>query len=267
MASASVYPRVVRRAEGPALPAGALVAVLAASLAPGGCLSGSLATSTGPNGPHGWCTAKKQQAHVGETVKYSFILVQPFGKRPIAPYGYADYCVATIGQERVECEPDPGGRFRFEHQLVGVNAGDKVKVSATAYRQYSQRDFMKIGETWVRGDSPYDEPDEKFTSDSLTLQIYQVRVEIPVCQEQVPLNFDAGRLELIKSDGTVSSVYLDHPGRGGYSVSGPDDSGCYTVVYLPDGTQLNPAGQTQARFTVDDRAGHPHTAGVMIPTP
>lgn len=126
---------------------------------------------------------------------------------------------------------------------------------------------MKVGDTWLRGDSPYDELDEKFVSDSLTLRIYQARVEVWVCQGEMPLDFERGKLELLKSDGVVSSVYLDRPGRPGFKVSGPDDAGCYQVVYLPDGTQLNPAGRTEARLSVYDRADHPHTATVMIPTP
>ena len=244
--------------------------MVAASLGLGGCLSGSLATNTGPTGPHGWCTAKDQQAHVGEKVGYSFILKHPFHKRPIAPYGYADYCVATIGRERVECEVDPGGRFRFQHRLTAVSPGEQVKVQATAYRQYGQRDFMKVGDTWLRGDSPYDELDEKFVSDSLTLQIYQARVEVWICQGEMPLDFERGKLELVKSDGGDAGDAGpddDRPGRPGFKVSGPDDAGCYQVVYLPDGTQLNPAGRTEARLSVYDRADHPHTATVMILTP
>lgn len=109
MGGPSGYRHVVGRVDHPAVPSWTWPVLVAASLGLGGCLSGSLATNTGPTGPHGWCTAKEQQAHVGETVGYSFILKHPFHKRPIAPYGYADYCVATIGRERVECEVDPGG--------------------------------------------------------------------------------------------------------------------------------------------------------------
>ncbi|HUU83986.1 MAG TPA: hypothetical protein VM243_10835 [Phycisphaerae bacterium] len=237
------------------------------SLATGGCLSGSLATNTGPNGPHRWSTANRQQAHVGETVGYSFILIKPFGKRPVAPYGYVDYCVATIGNERVECEPDLDGHFCFEHRLDRVQPGDELKVRAVAYRQYGQRDFMKIGDKWLRGDSPSDQRDSGFVSDSLTLRIYQARIELGICESEAPLDFETGKLELVKADGTVSPVYQDRDGRPGFDVTGPDDSGCYTVVYLPDGTQVNPAGRTEARLTVHDRAGHPHTATVLIPTP
>ncbi|NOX59156.1 MAG: hypothetical protein GXP29_09910, partial [Planctomycetes bacterium] len=37
-----------------------------------GCVSGSLATSSGDGGGGKWSLAKRQQIHVGETVEFSF---------------------------------------------------------------------------------------------------------------------------------------------------------------------------------------------------
>jgi hypothetical protein len=244
-----------------------LAALAGACLPLGACISGSLATKTGPNGPNGWSTDNRQQAHVGEAVEYSFILTKPFHKRPIAPYGFADYCVATIGQDRVECEADSGGRFRFEHRLTRARAGEDIKVRVTAYRQYGQRDFMEIGDTWLRGDSPYDAPDSKFATDSLTLEIYQATVEIRVCERAEPLDFDRATLELVKSGGQVTTIRRRRPGRPGFEVSGPDGQGCYTVLYQPVGSELNSAGTTEVRLSVYDRAGHPHTESTELATP
>ncbi len=232
-----------------------------------GCIQASLATSTGPNGAGEWSIENQQQVHIGEVVDYSFILLYRTLGRPVDPYEYADYVVVTIGEERLQCEPDSAGRFRFSYRLAGIEPGEKVKVTATAYRQHGQRDFMKIGDTWLRGDSPYDEPDRARESDTVTLKVYEAVVEIMLPEGQAPFDFESGKLEFIKHDGTIVPIYIDRPTRRGFTTVGPDRQGQHTIVYVPDGDQLNPSGVTEARFTVYDRAGHQHTAGVTIPTP
>ena len=232
-----------------------------------GCIRGSLATSTGPNGRQGWSADSRQDAHVGEKVRFSFILVNPFVNRPVDPYGYADYCTATVGRHRVQCEPDLGGRFRFEHLLDGVEDGQTVKVTATAYRQYGRRDFIKVGDTWLRGESRFDEPDRKVHSDSLYLDVYQAQVAIRLPAGATPFEFETGRLELIRGDGMTSRVFADQPGRPGFTVEGPDEQGMYTIAHLPRGTELDSSGQTKARFVVQDLDGQRHTAEAVIPTP
>jgi hypothetical protein len=233
----------------------------------GGCVRGSLATSTGPNGPHTWCADNRQKAHVGEKVRFSFILINPLMDRPIDPYGYADYCMATVGEDRIQCEPDLGGRFRFEHQLADLEPGRTIQVKATVYRQYGSRDFMQVGEDWMRGESRFDEPDPKVRSDSLSLRIYQAEVEIKLPGGPAPFDFESGKLELVRSDGSISSVYLDRPKCRGFTVEGPDEHGAHTIRYLPQGTEVNPSGQTEARFAAYDLAGQRHTASTMVPTP
>ena len=270
MGPARHYPTNGRPADrpcpgGPPAVIGAIVAALAVT--PAGCIRGSLATSTGPNGPQLWSADNEQQAHVGETVRYSFILISPMQNRPLDPYGYADYCIATVGTQRIACEPDLQGHFRFEHRLTDAKPGDEIKVTATAYRQYGARDFLKVGDSWLRGDSPIDEPDPEVCDDSITLQVYQARVQIELPGGDAPLDQESGKLQLIKSDGTVSSVFIDRPGRPGFEAVGPDQAGDYTIVYLPDGDQLSPSGQTRARFTIHDLTGHPHSAECSIPTP
>ena len=257
-----VEPR--RHARRPRL---ALVIAVGAWLPLTGCVRGSLATGTGPNGPKAWSADNHQQAHVGEQVRFSFILIDPLLNRLVDPYGYADYCMATVGEHRIQCEPDLGGRFRFEHQLTGAEPGHTIKVTASAYRQYGRRDFMRVGDTWLRGESRFDEPDRRFRSDSLSLHVYQSQVRVRLPASQAPFDFDSGDLRLIKDDGTVSPVYLDRAGRPGFTVEGPDQQGAYTIVYLPNGTELDSCGQTDVRFVVYDLAGQPHSVSGVIPTP
>ncbi len=247
----------------------ALLALGLVVLAPaaGGCIRGSLATSTGPNGPTLWSAARKQQAHVGETVRFSFILVDPLRKRALDPYGYADYCIAELGDRRICCEPDMGGRFRFEHRLTGVQADQELEVTATAYRQYGSCDFLPVGETWLRGESPVDDPDRRVCDDSVKLRVYQARVEMKLPAGPSPVDWESGKLELFRDDGTVTPVFIDRPGRPGFAAQGPNQDGGCTVVYLPDGDELNSSGQTRAHLSVHDLAGHPHSAECLVPTP
>ncbi len=242
-------------------------ATLILLIAPAGCIRGSLATSTGPNGPDLWSADDKQQVHVGETVRFSFILVGPWQRRPLDPYGFADYCIADFGERRMVCEPDLGGHFRFSRALSALKAGDSVEITATAYRQYGACDFLEVGDTWLRGESPIDEPDRKVCDDSVTLLAYEAPVEIKLPGGTAPLDAETGKLELVKSDGTVAPVFIGRPGRPGFVLDGPDADGDYTLVYQPRGDEVNPSGHTKACFTIHDLAGHPHTAETLIPTP
>ncbi|MCP4248756.1 MAG: hypothetical protein GY778_17065 [bacterium] len=232
-----------------------------------GCIRGSLATSTGPNGPQAWSADNHQQAHVGEPVQFSFILIGPYQRRPLDPLGLADYCLVDVCSQRLECEPDPGGRFRFEHVLADAKPGDEIEVTVTAYRQYGQRDIIQVGDQWLRGDSPLDEPDRTVAADSLTLETYQTTVEIELESGAAPFDFESGKLELIAPEGKTMPVYIDRPGRPGFTVGGPDDRGVFSIRYLPDGTQVGVFDLTEALFTVYDRAGQPHRSSVKIPTP
>jgi hypothetical protein len=243
------------------------VAVALVASAASGCIRGSLASSTGPNGPELWSTDDTQQVHVGETVDFSFILLTPMQRRPLDPYGYADYCIAELQERRIVSEPDLGGHFRFSSTMPDAEPGDEIELIATAYRQYGARDFLKVGDTWLRGESPIDEPDRKVCSDEINLVFYQARLQISLPGGAAPLDPESGKLELIKRDGTVSSIFLDRPQRPGFVVQGPDAAGSYTVLYEPRGDELNPSGQTTARLVIYDLAGHPHSAEMTIPTP
>lgn len=239
-------------------------AVLGGVIFCNGCIEGSLATSTGPAL---WSARKIQQAHVGETVRFDFILISRLQNRPLDPYGFADYCMAQIGDHRVQCEPDLNGHFKFDHELVGVRAGQQIEVTVTAYRQYGTRDFIQAGERWLRGDSTIDEPDRHVCQAQITLDIYQSRLEATMPGGNSPLEPESGKLRLFRRDGQVSSVYIDRPNRRGFAFSGPDSSGRYTLIYEPDGNQIDPSGQTQARFIIHDLAGQQHTLDLSLATP
>jgi len=243
----------------------AILATAAASI--GGCISASLATSTGPHPPQQrWSMAAKQMAHVGETVQFDFVLTDIWGQF-VAPTGIADYCVAMIGGERVEAEPDAKGHFRFSYTLDRVRAGDKLKVTATAFQQRDSRDFMKIGGRWLKTDSPYAQPDRKVAGNAVQLTIYQTTVDMKIARPADDLDPESGVLRIQCVDGGGGPVYIDKPGRPGFKIGGPEPDGYYHVQYSPTGGQLNPTGTTDVEFTIHDLGGQRHVVSQTLNTP
>ncbi|MFH1111097.1 MAG: hypothetical protein V1790_18160 [Planctomycetota bacterium] len=249
-----------------------ILATAAASI--GGCVSASLGTSTGPHPPQQrWSVAAKQPAHVGETVQFDFVLTDWLG-RFVAPTGLADYCVAIpsrlrtgIGDERIETEPDAKGHFRFSYTVDRVRAGEKIKVTATAYQQRGSRDQMKVRGQWLTADSPYAEPDRKIAGDAIQLTIYQTKVEMKIVRPADDLDPESGVLRLQRLDGTGVPVYIDKPGRPGFRLDGPEPNGYYRVEYQPTGEQLNPTGTTEVEFSVYDLGGQRHVVSQTLSTP
>jgi len=231
-----------------------------------GCISASLATSTGVAPPNAtWSNERYQSAHVGESVKFDFVLTDAFG-RPIDPVGIADYSAAYVGDERIEVEPHPAGSFRFQHTLTAP-PGTDVDVEVTAYRQRAGRDFAKIGERWVATASPYAQPDRKMARDVVTLNVYQVEVALRIPRPADDLEPESGVLRIVRDDGHVTTVYIDRPNRPGFVVTGPEPDGYYTVTYAPTADMVNRHGTTRVEFQIHDLAGHRHEHVKMIETP
>jgi len=234
---------------------------------PGGCVSASLATSTGPHPlQQRWSMASTQEAHIGEQVYFDFVLTDWRG-RFLGPTGIADYCVAMIGGERVEADPDAKGHFRFSYTLDHASAGENLKVTATAYQQFDSRDFMKIGGRWLKADSPYAQPDRKVAGDSVKLTIYQTTLDMQIARPADDLDPESGVLRFQCVDGGGGPVYVDKPGRPGFKIGGPASDGYYRVEYRPTGGQLNPTGTTEVEFTIHDLGGQRHVVSQTLNTP
>ena len=242
-------------------------ALATAAIAVGGCIGGSLASSTGPRPPgHRWSVVGRQMVHVGETVRFDFVLKDALGNL-VQPTGLADYCVTYISGERVETSPDITGHFSFSHTFDDVRPGQTVNVKTTAYRQRGQRDFMKIRGKWHQSPSPYELPDRKGRSDSIWLEVYVAPVELTIPQPSDDLDSETGVMRIRRGDGSITSVYIDRPGRPGFTIIGPEPAGLYTVRYLPWGDELNASGTTEVEFTIYDRSGQAHYAAVTLETP
>jgi len=241
------------------------VAILACTAS--GCVSGSLATNTGPRpAQQRWSMVTKQMAHVGEQVQFDFVLTDWRG-RFVGPTGIADYCVALIGDERVEAEPDAKGHFRFSYPLDRVHDGEKIKVTATAFQQCDSRDFMKIGGRWLKADSPYAQPDRKVAGDTVQLTLYQTALDMKIARPADDLDPESGVLRFQCVDGGGGPVYIDKPGRPGFTIGDPEPDGYYHVQYSPTGGQLNPTGATDVEFTIHDIGGQRHVVSQTLNTP
>jgi hypothetical protein len=232
-----------------------------------GCLSASLASDTGSRLPgHHWSDEDRQQAHAGEEVSFDFVL-QNADRQLVPPTGVADYCVAMIGSQRLESEPDEFGHFTFRHRLDGVQPGREFDVRVAAYQQRGSRDFMKVGGQWLEAESPYSVADRKVAEDSIRLSIYQSLVDLRIVRPPDDLDPETGVLRIRRTDGSSTAVYINRPNRPGFIIEGPGPDGYYRVTYPPSGDELNKTGTTDVEFTIYDLAGQRHTVTKTLDTP
>jgi len=247
---------------------GCRVALVAMAASAGGCMRGSLASDTGPRETGRWSVAKKQYAHVGERVHFSFIVVPVFGAGWGAGEGLVDYAEATIGQERIDVPVDADGRATFQYTFETVtDERTGVPVAVAAYRTRGRRDEIQVGGQWINPLNSDDLPDEKLASDKLTMVVYQSRIDIALPAAEGPYLWRSGRLTIRKADGTRSEVFFDRPARPGYTVSGPDARNEFHVVYLPRADQVNKTGATEATFVVRNTRGREVRKVVWFETP
>jgi len=233
----------------------------------GGCFGGSLATSTGPRASGDWSVAKRQAAHVGETVRFSYVLTRPFKKHPINPAGIADYCIVTLGDRAAEADLDHMGKFTLEYPMPEAWSDQEIRVCATAYRTYGLRDRTAVAGELLRVGSGSDAHDTAIARDAITMLIYQSTVELVLTPGADDFDFDTGRLVLRRADGTTTSVARARPPVGGFTVEGPDENNAFVVRYQPTWDQVNLTGATEATFVVWDRAGLRHRSETGFPTP
>ena len=233
----------------------------------GGCLGGSLASNTGPRPPLcEWSTANRQEACIGEEVRFDFVLTDMWGDFVHAAE-LADYLTVFLGEERLEAESDLHGHFPFSYKFDHVKPGDRVTVRAIAYRQQRARDFMKVAGQWTRSESPYEIADEKVASDSIELEVYQAPILLSVPQPALPLDPSTGVLRIRRSDGSTVSVFVATRLRPGFTLTEPGPDGVFEVRYIPRGNELNATGQTEVELLIYDKAGHPYRASATIDTP
>lgn len=232
-----------------------------------GCLSGSLATSSGGTDGGKWSIARRQQVHVGETVEFSFVLKKAMSKDSIDAHGIADYCVFSIGGERVEAEIDEAGGFKTEFNFADAEDGRQVEVVASAYSTQDDRDFMQIAGKWLQTESPYNKPDRRIASASVLLNVYQSVVRFKLPKPEDAYDMGTGKLTFRCEGDRLVSVFEHRPPRNGFEISDENADGSRWVAYLPTGDQLNPSGTTDVEFSIYDVAGNRMTFTETLQTP
>jgi hypothetical protein len=206
--------------------------------------------------------------HLGEHVEFSFgISKGVIVKQHRDPFGIVDYCIASAGPELIEADLDRTGHYRFAFDVIDLRPGQVVTVTATAYRQRELRDIREIGETWIRSDDPYDQPDARFCRDSVALTVYKSVVELPVDDAVGDLDLEGARLELHRSDGTVSTAYSRSRDPDGFEIGEPDADGVRIITYEPKAEQINKSGATYVKLIALDAAGRERVFDGKIPTP
>lgn len=232
-----------------------------------GCVSGSLATSSGAADGGKWSIASRQQVHVGETVEFSFVLKKPMSDESIDARGLADYCAFTIGKDRVEAELDEAGGFKADYMFDGFESGAQIEVIADAFATQNDRDFMKISGKWLQTESPYNKPDKRVASGRMVLTAYQTVVRFKLPKPEHAYDMGTGKLTFRRSAGGNVSVFENRPPRTGFEISPENADGSRWVAYLPTGDQLNPTGTTDVEFTIYDVAGNRMTFTDTLETP
>ncbi len=233
-----------------------------------GCVSpgGSLASTTGPSAGV-WSTADPQIVHVGERVRFSFVLTASLNaEQGIEPSGIVDYCFVRIGQDLLETGIGEFGHFEVEHVFDALPPGQEVTVTATGYRMLGSRDRRLIAGEWITR-TDFDQTDRVICQDDLTLTAYKSRIELPVQPDSDDWDIAGGGLALIRRDGRTTVVRASQNGEDGFEVRGPFDDGKYMVTYEPSAEMLNSSGTTQVRFTVMDDRGRQHVIERLLSTP
>ncbi len=210
--------------------------------------------------------ARRQQVHVGETVQFDFVLTDVLD-RFVPPYSVDEYGVLYVGGSRIETEPDEAGHFSFVHRFDKVKPGTSISADAAVFQQRGNRDFIQVQSEWLQSTSPYEEPDRRVAGDRVTLDVYQTRIALSIPRPPLELDPESGVMRILRDDGTATSIYIDRPGRPGFSLAGPDPGGYYQVTYEPDGDQVNPTGSTRVEFTIYDVGGQRHVSSLVLPTP
>ncbi len=232
-----------------------------------GCIYGSLASDTGHSAEGLWSVAEVQDAHVGEVVKFSFILRERFNPHRIDALRIADYAAAEILSERVEAGPDLDSAFMLEHRLDNVASGRILRVEVAAFAIRGSKDFMKIGGRWHHSASGVDAPDKLVAKDSIKLRTYQSKIDYEFHKPQIALDWATARLVITRRDGKVTTVFADQPHRAGFTMNGPDHRGHFHIRYFPVADQIDKTGTTRAALRVLDLNGVQQTYDFEFDTP
>lgn len=232
-----------------------------------GCVSGSLASNTGPPLRGGvWADAPRQSVLVGETVQFDFVLQNLF-RQVVQPLGTADYCVFRVGTTSMDDTADAHGHFQFSYDFEGYKPGDIVDVQVTAYQRIGNQDFMRVGDHWYRSESLFDAPDRRVARDKIQMTVYAPVIELDLPGDADAFDPTSGVLKIHRFDGSTTSVYLDRPGRPGFTLAPQGPDGRYRVRYIPSADQLNHVGTTPVDFSIHDVGGVAHYASVILETP
>jgi hypothetical protein len=226
-------------------------------------MSGSLATSTGPQGPKDWSVEKLQHAHVGENVRFQFVVIDVFRGVPVG--NMADYVVWEVGGVPEVTAADPDGRYQLTHEMPTTAAGN-VAVSATAYRMRGSQDTQVINGRLIQRGNPNDSPDAWVASDRLTVRVYQSEVRFDVPAQTPPCLWTTALLTFETERG-VETILPQRPGRDGFAILSDDQGGNTVVTCSPPAEVLRTNGTTQARLLVQDEAGQQHVFETVLDTP
>ncbi|HUW83728.1 MAG TPA: hypothetical protein VMZ31_13130 [Phycisphaerae bacterium] len=192
-----------------------------------------------------------EYVHVGQPTTFSFVI-----------RGVADYAEVFFGGAAppVTVKPVNEGAFRFEQSFERpTDPNEPVTVAAAAYLIRGAQDRMYIRGNPITRERGDDVPDRRCAKASMTLCVYQSRVEVPIPADEAPAVWGATRLLLQHPDGQTVTVYPAQGQSEGFAVNGPGDDDCYLVTYHPRYEQLSAVGATEAVVSGRDPNGRLRT--------
>lgn len=231
-----------------------------------GCVTGSLATTTGDLRGGTWSIDPVQHVHVGEHVRFSFVLKKPLARDSISAIGLADYCVFRIGVDADAVPVNADGRFLYSRDFGDAKPGTPINVIATAYRTVGTQDGMKVAGEWIQNESPYDEPDARVASAVVQLVPYQAVVTFDVAPELRGADFDSAVLTLYGPNESPTRILKQTPTRAGFTIDWSDGAGG-RILFEPTWRQINASGQTKAELSILDSTGTERVLTKFVPTP
>ncbi|MCG3178080.1 MAG: hypothetical protein BIFFINMI_00403 [Phycisphaerae bacterium] len=215
-----------------------------------------------------------QYVHVGEPVRLQFLVAQKSMQGLV--YGMDNYMILDLPTGKVVVEASREyANYIQKVEFAQPGSQDGCVVTATGYRTRGEMDVQMINGTIEHKEFSSDAPDDRLASASITLIVYQSRVQIPhVGGAGIEPDWAKSELWILADDGKrVSKIVKSGlPGQAadqpGYTVEGPDDKGEYTVSTLPLYSQINRGGTTAAEMhLVDAKTGKVHISGARFRTP
>ncbi len=201
--------------------------------------------------------------HVGETVQFRF---------QVNPGLFAcDYALSKnlATNKYADCGPPDQGVFTWQQRFGQPTPPDRpIRIRVDGYMEVWRRDYLPINGELVPPEHRADQADELLGRDTIELRVYQAVFAFDVALSEAEPDWTSARLVIRGDDDRVLAMRGRRgPDGRGFSVSGPNAAGLWSVTYQPTPHEVRLEGRTRAVLEVADRTGRIHTFETVVDTP